>query len=366
MAILYGTTADGESLPVEVNELGQLVAQGLAGPPGPPGPPGVGQLPPDPFEGAILGWKDNALAWLGGSVPLPAGTYGPIVLYGNGIITLEESISLPYGTEIFLSDNEGNRYFFTPVTSPITRVDGFVLTLQNDKDLDKFRVGDVVQSTPGWNQSEEWSSGLITNPPTGPWANAFDSDEDTQTFTYNNSVSTLEFPVPVNWTSSIEVLALRYGGGLFINGVDITAQIPGFDDTKKWHRLDNIVGSSGALVSVGVSDVGSNYTALSLIKLDGALLVDASIPDPNEKVITAIDPSVPSITTDGAIYSPGQVVTGPVKSGTGSVQSTQENSIILRANNDEWCVGQYVTTPQQAIAARYVVKEQLRRKKSQS
>ena len=46
MAILYGTTADGESLPVQVNEFGQLVAQGVpgaqgeTGPPGPPGPVG--------------------------------------------------------------------------------------------------------------------------------------------------------------------------------------------------------------------------------------------------------------------------------------------------------------------------------------
>ena len=31
MAILYGTTADGESLPVQVNEFGQLVAKGLQG-----------------------------------------------------------------------------------------------------------------------------------------------------------------------------------------------------------------------------------------------------------------------------------------------------------------------------------------------
>ena len=31
MAILYGTTADGESLPVQVNEFGQLVAKGLPG-----------------------------------------------------------------------------------------------------------------------------------------------------------------------------------------------------------------------------------------------------------------------------------------------------------------------------------------------
>ena len=46
MAILYGTTADGESLPVQVNEFGQLVAKGLPGDKGdqgdigPEGPPG--------------------------------------------------------------------------------------------------------------------------------------------------------------------------------------------------------------------------------------------------------------------------------------------------------------------------------------
>lgn len=50
MAILYGTTADGESLPVQVNEFGQLVAQGvpgeqgIQGPPGPPGPVGNVEL----------------------------------------------------------------------------------------------------------------------------------------------------------------------------------------------------------------------------------------------------------------------------------------------------------------------------------
>lgn len=46
MAILYGTTADGSTLPVQVDEFGNLVAQGLPGqqgiqgPPGPPGPVG--------------------------------------------------------------------------------------------------------------------------------------------------------------------------------------------------------------------------------------------------------------------------------------------------------------------------------------
>ena len=40
MAILFGTTADGQSLPVQVNEFGQLVAQGLPGPQGEQGEQG--------------------------------------------------------------------------------------------------------------------------------------------------------------------------------------------------------------------------------------------------------------------------------------------------------------------------------------
>lgn len=40
MAILYGTQSNGETLPVQVNEFGQLVAQGLPGEQGIQGPPG--------------------------------------------------------------------------------------------------------------------------------------------------------------------------------------------------------------------------------------------------------------------------------------------------------------------------------------
>lgn len=60
MAILYGTTADGQSLPVQVNEFGQLVAQGLPGPQGEqgeqgePGPPGNGGVLPEVEDGLFV------------------------------------------------------------------------------------------------------------------------------------------------------------------------------------------------------------------------------------------------------------------------------------------------------------------------
>lgn len=50
MAVLFGTTSDGDTLPVQVNESGQLVAQGVPGPPGPAGPEGP-EGPPGPAGG---------------------------------------------------------------------------------------------------------------------------------------------------------------------------------------------------------------------------------------------------------------------------------------------------------------------------
>jgi hypothetical protein len=144
MAILYGTTADGDSLPVEVNEFGQLIAQGLQGqegPPGPPGSPGIGQLPPNPFEGALLGWEDGQLSWVGGSVPIPPGTFGPILSYEGGLITLAGEVSLLNGQAVFLSDSAGNRFYYQPAAQ-VLAVSGDVYTV--DTDFDEWQVGDVI------------------------------------------------------------------------------------------------------------------------------------------------------------------------------------------------------------------------------
>ena len=59
MAILYGTQSNGETLPVQVNETGQLVAQplpGTEGPPGPPGPTGPEGPPGPQGEPGADGW----------------------------------------------------------------------------------------------------------------------------------------------------------------------------------------------------------------------------------------------------------------------------------------------------------------------
>lgn len=68
--ILLGTQSNGETLPVQVDATGRLVAEGLQGDKGDkgdkgdPGENGVGELPPNPEEGQVLGWQDGQLAWI--------------------------------------------------------------------------------------------------------------------------------------------------------------------------------------------------------------------------------------------------------------------------------------------------------------
>ena len=72
--ILLGTQSNGETLPVQVDGFGRLVAEGLQGPKGedgdqgPPGEPGKDggafPLPPDPYEGALLGLERHQCRFL--------------------------------------------------------------------------------------------------------------------------------------------------------------------------------------------------------------------------------------------------------------------------------------------------------------
>ena len=88
MAILYGTQSNGETLPVQVNEFGQLVAKGIEGSPGqpgqqgeqgepgqqgPPGPPGEGVPEPYGAEGTYLRIQSGVPTWAEGPPdPVPA------------------------------------------------------------------------------------------------------------------------------------------------------------------------------------------------------------------------------------------------------------------------------------------------------
>jgi hypothetical protein len=153
---------------VLVDQFGNLLAKGIDGEPGqqgPPGPPGIGQLPPDPYEGAILGWEDGELSWIGGSVPLPAGTYGPFTYMTNeGRLEIPQDVSdLVNGQQIFMSDLNGNKVIAAIQTDTISRVrnsaGSIILTFPTFNNFDKFKVGEGVQggSSPVYATTSDWS-----------------------------------------------------------------------------------------------------------------------------------------------------------------------------------------------------------------
>jgi len=357
MAILYGTTADGDSLPVEVNEFGQLIAQGLQGQPGaegPPGPPGIGQLPPDPFEGAFLGWQDDQLAWLGGVVPIPTNTYGPILSYENGVIGLDGLPLLSYGTALVMTDAQGVVATFSASTAPITSItaegSSFRLTFDSNFGLADFEVGDIVQEAWGFNQSQLWRT-FFTKATTGPGqeARAFDSKLDLQGGYFQNGVNWVPPTDSLKYEKSIEI-SDTVGQQYKLNGGEVTKTINSERET-----LVTGSGTLGGLNILRSVDPLTTHTPKG-IWVDGNLLVDSDVSPqvPPAYVVEQVGLSPAFLVVSGGFWAVGDRVFGPDKSGTGSVQSVLEDAIILRADNGEWKAGYYVTAPEQLIAARYV------------
>jgi hypothetical protein len=362
MAILYGTQSNGETLPVEVNEFGQLVAKGIEGEPGqpgPPGPPGIGQLPPNPFEGAVLGWQDNELAWLGGSVPLPAGTYGPYTYVpGNEQLDIpQDARSLVNGQQLYMSDSQGILAVADLRTDKIANVSGNTLTFPTDNNFDKFEVGDVVQGAPLYS---DYFSGNLYVEGLDPAVWLFADDQtggETCYAAFDGSLSTF-----ATWTApdtsffkNATKLRLLYrsadtkqkGCKIKVNESDAMAQFP-----------YAISGDSTMTLSSGLQSISfqsfdtGNYTGLKRIYVDDILLLDSDLP-PKVK-ITAIDNSVPSITVDGGSWTAGESYLETKWSGAGSVFVGLDGAIVLRNNNMEWADNFYVTAPEQEIAARKV------------
>jgi hypothetical protein len=375
MAILYGTQSNGETLPVLVDQFGNLLAKGIEGQPGepgPPGPPGVGELPLDPYEGALLGWQDGQLAWVGGSIVLPAGTYGPYTYIMNeGRLEIpQDGSDLIYGQQLFMSDHLGNQVSVTRETDTIAS---------------------VGPGGPPWN-NRIFSNELVGSVPLqggepGAW-NLFSNNVGSGTYVTTGSIT---------WTP--------VGGYPFKNKIDIYVTSNNFQTTEvqcTYVLEDGTVGQiyvpqnagwktiyegSGTLVSL------QHYTykrdmPWGAISIDGNILVDSSALDPSYLLtfptdnnldkfevgdevqdgvtITDINPAGPTITVDGGSWAgadgshtgpsvdDGQTYLSKQLSGSGSVQVGTQGNIILRADNKEWVDEYYVTAPEQRIAARKV------------
>lgn len=383
MAILYGTQSNGETLPVLVDQFGNLIAKGIEGQPGPPGPPGIGELPPDPIEGAILGWQDGELAWIGGSVPLPAGTYGPYVYTAEGgtLDVPQDASGLINGQQLYMSDQTGANVTADCTTDTIASVES---------------VGE-------WNTSADWTSNTT---PAGTGLNSLNRLYDTNFYNFtvgdNNNFALFINGLPATTTvNGIKVRMMVDDGCqvtfLFQNGSFV---IPNMSGGRDDNPLEWTVECPIGTVLTGIQCYKSGRTGSARvyeIKINDKPLVDSRyassnpptgafnltfptnkdfdkfevgdvVQDPDVK-ITDIEAGGPTITVDGGAWkgadgsgSGVQTELTTTASGSGSVSMGLNGRIVLRNNNGEWVDGFYVTAPEQRIAARKVVTSAMRKK----
>lgn len=383
MAILYGTQSNGETLPVQVNEFGQLVAQGLdgtpgtPGTPGPPGPPGIGQLPSNPFEGALLGWEDGELAWVGGSMPLPAGTFGPFLYdYFANTLTVAQSVSqLVNGQQLIQTDAFGNPLSVQIATDLIAR----------------------VGSASDWNQSSVWSNttnngGRDDLPP----ALIFDADETN--FCASGNGSSIDFRPAAPLSGILEIRANNQTSLNDFNRLTVSSDENNVSRVQarpypEWTECGQQTNITEIRLNSERSEGGSTMYS---IRLNGKYLIDQGVsgdhgsfpllifPTTNnfqrfavgdviqgtDVKILDFDASAASITVSGGNWagedgsgSPGgQTSLSKYIAGTGSVLDARDGVITLRNDNGEWTDGLWVTSPEQRIAARKVAAAAVRRK----
>jgi hypothetical protein len=293
--ILLGTQSNGETLPVQVDATGRLVAEGLPGDQGPPGPPGPegpegpeGQLdlPPDPYEGALLGWLNGGLAWVGAPpVPIPENVFGPITNWDpGGVLTVEGPI--PSGV--------GNGVYLTQV----------------------FQDGTPTRSDKPWNVEEAWGS------PTGGFVVGHLDEpgyESTQAFTGDvGQTSNIWYSTSGQWSSFSS-------GGFFDSAttVDIWIHLNKAGKLKvNDTEIDLGPYTDGAFnkITVNTSGVGFNNVSflhpvgLHGVVVNGVQLVDSSIGALQGRVNQVISETEILIApTDDGSFSSGRYLKMPTQ-----------------------------------------------------
>ena len=283
--ILLGTQSNGETLPVQVDGFGRLVAEGLQGPDGPPGPPGGAfPLPADPYEGAFLGWLDGGLAWIGTPpVPIPPGVFGPITAWDpvNTLLTVEGDIPAAVGAGVYVYQCDEKGVFFTS----------------------------------GCNVSENWSTaGTITNDDTQNNQGidkAFDGSLDSATQDYwsaqNGTISRYTFPSIQAGTKFELYMGVSLATTNFsVNGV--TPSNVGSINDAEWIDVTDAVllSGKGGLQYIDISFSGGSHSQyIFAIRIDGKVYLDSS-KSLNMRVNQLLGNSILGLPNLGVGFTPGK------------------------------------------------------------
>jgi len=258
--ILLGTQSNGETLPVQVDGTGRLIAEGLPGAEGPPGPEGPQgpqgpqgpdggggiDLPEGEFEGAVLGWKGEELTWLSPSeLILPDGVFGPIKSWDKTTKRLEVLGLVP-----------------PEVVAGVT--------------IYQCKASGTV-ATAGWNHDEVWSSFMAQGNSSQPPAWAFDGNPGRGALGPYQGWGGWRPPQPLFFnelrinTTPTTYTQPNYSRYKLVDGGYVTFTS---SSTDQWNK---IVGGPGFLEEVGINGSFPDrpyYDLLNQIWIDGEILVD--------------------------------------------------------------------------------------------
>ena len=187
-----------------------------------------------------------------------------------------------------------------------------ILTFPTSNNFDKFEVGDVVQDG-GWNQSQEWSSTVVSSNTSYDSSLPYSAIWDGIIWKVSTPISgafgafggagqastTLTFP-----NISCDSLTLIVGVGAGTANVDYT--INGTISSSVSNSVNtlsyvNVNLPTGTLSSIYLNS--TNGLRLYGFMINGKLLVDKSIPNPDAFSITGIDAAGPTISTDGGSWA---------------------------------------------------------------
>ena len=296
--VLWGTQSNGETLPVQVDAYGRLVAeglqgppgedggQGIQGPPGPQGPPGEIDLPPDPYEGALLGWLNGGLAWIGTPpIPIPEGIFGPIVSWDpeNLLLTVEGPIPDSIGTGVYL--------------------------------IQCNLEGTPINGLNNWNVAKEWSQlGFNYDPYVStPLSEAF--NPNTQSGALSNSAfSLVGFDIPN--ATEVKVYIANNSGMNWRYGASVNqgAVQEGAGRQDYWLANPLTFTPNATLDRVDMEFFTTPYGGIYKMEVNGQLLVDSSIGAPTGRVNNVLgETQLLVMPTNDQLFVPGNYLRVPAQ-----------------------------------------------------
>ena len=284
--------SDGEVLTVVDGDAAWAAPSGVPGPPGPEGPSGGAfPLPPDPYEGAFLGWLNGGLAWVGAPpVPIPESVFGPITAWnsGDGILTVDGSIPESVGNGVYLTQTD--------------------------------QSGTPSNPSRQWNVAKNWTDCLVGYQGYEGYspANSFDGDPDSKALAIANYSM-----VDIGLTNVTTVLVYFYSGSgsnwTFYASANSGAQSSITGSSSYMEANPLTIQVNGDLQSLEFDFNGQQHGGVYKILVDGLELVDEPI--------------------------------GSVKCRVNQVLSTQQ-MLVVPTSSETFSVGSYLRAPEQRLAPR--------------